>query len=213
MQIDTPSGGYQEGAPDGRKPSLKQRALHEGKRLFGIFIYLWALLALFALHETIVLAKHGIVYRPYGVALFNAWVLAKVMLVAEDLKLGSGWFKQRPPIYRILSKAVAFAAVFMAVHVVEHVLVGAWRGRTLAESFPQVGGGSFFGILSVAILISVALIPFFAVKEIDRALGPGMLRSLMLAHWTENGMAASKSAAGEKPGGSLPGSRYQSGGG
>ena len=52
-------------------------------------------LTLFALHESIVLAKHEIDYRGYGMALVNAWVLAKVMLVADDLNLGSRWFENR----------------------------------------------------------------------------------------------------------------------
>ena len=87
----------------------------------AMFLYLWVLLGLFAIHESIVLAKHNIPYRPFGVALINAWILAKVMLIAEDLKLGEGWFGHRPPIYRILAKAVAFAIVFLLVHfVVKH---------------------------------------------------------------------------------------------
>jgi len=45
-------------------------------------------------------------------ALVNAWVLAKVMLVADDLNLGSRWFENRRLIYRILSRSALFALVF-----------------------------------------------------------------------------------------------------
>jgi hypothetical protein len=162
------------------KRSLKDRLLHEAKRLVGIFLYLWVLLGLFAIHESIVLAKHNIPYRPFGVALINAWILAKVMLIAEDLKLGEGWFGHRPPIYRILAKAVAFAMLFLVVHFVENVLVGMWRGKTISESLPTVGDGSTIALISVAILLAFALIPFFAFKEADRALGGGVLRAVLL---------------------------------
>ena len=155
------------------KRSLKERLMHEAKRLVGTFLYLWVLLGLFAIHESIILAKHNIPYRPFGVALINAWILAKVMLIAEDLKLGEGWFGHRPPIYRILAKAVAFAIVFLIVHFVESMLVGMWRGQTVSESLPKIGDGSTIALVSVAILLAFALIPFFAFKEADRALGSG----------------------------------------
>jgi len=165
--------------------SFKQRLLGGAKRLLGMFLYLWVLFVLFNLHESIVLAKYQISYGSYGLAFVNAWVLAKVMLIAEDLNLGSKWFQGQALIYWISSRAVLFAVVFMCVHVVEEVLIGLWQGKTIVESLPEVGGGSVAGILSVAVILSVALIPFSAFKAINRALGPGVLRSLLLAGRSE----------------------------
>jgi hypothetical protein len=145
-----------------------------------VFLYLWVLFALFALHESLVLAKHRIDYEPYGFAFVNAWVLAKVMLVADDLNLGANWFERRPLIYRILTRALLFAIVFMAVHAVEGVLVGLWRGKTIAGSMPEVTGGSIAELASKGVILTVALMPFFAFKAIDQALGTGTLRSLLL---------------------------------
>ena len=80
----------------GRAPlGLIGRIVGGACRLAGVFAYLWVVLTLFALHESIVLAKHEIDYRGYGMAFLNAWVLAKVMLIADDLNLGSGWFENR----------------------------------------------------------------------------------------------------------------------
>jgi len=140
---------------------------------------LWVVLTLFALHESIVLAKHEIDYRGYGMALINAWVLAKVMLVAEDLKLGTRWFEHHRLMYRILSRSVLFALVFMGVHAAERLLIGWWRGKTIVESIPQIGGGSVAGVLSVGAILSVALIPFFALRALEQTLGPGVLRVLL----------------------------------
>ena len=47
-----------------------------------MFLYLWLLFALFTFHKALVLAQYKIDYKPYGLALFNAFVLAKIMLVA-----------------------------------------------------------------------------------------------------------------------------------
>ena len=174
---------------------LKARFLREAKRLFGMFLYLWAVLALFTLHESIVLAKHQINYRPYGLAFINAWVLAKVMLIADDLNLGGDWFERRPLIYRISSRAALFAVVFLCVHAAEGILVGLWEGKTIAEIVPEVSGRSAAGILSAGVILSVALMPYFAFKAIDRALGTGVLRSLLLER--RRGDSSSKAEAQE----------------
>jgi hypothetical protein len=158
---------------------LGRRIVGGARRLAGIFLYLWVVLTLFALHESIVLAKHEIDYRGYGMAVINAWVLAKVMLVAEDLNLGSRWFEHHRLIYRILSRSVLFALVFMGVHTAERLAMGWWQGKTIVESIPQIGGGSIAGIVSVGAILSVALIPFFALRALEQALGPGVLRLLL----------------------------------
>ena len=53
-----------------------------------MFLYLWVLFGLFVLNGTIILHQHGISFSSQGFAVISALVLAKVMLVAEDLKLG-----------------------------------------------------------------------------------------------------------------------------
>ena len=144
------------------------------------FLYLWVVLTLFALHESIVLAKHDIDYRGYGLAFINAFVLAKVMLVADELNLGRRWFRQRRPIYRILYRSALFALVLVGAHVAEGIATGWWRGKALLESFPEIGGGSVAGILSVGVIVSVALMPFFAFREVQQALGSDVLRRVLL---------------------------------
>jgi hypothetical protein len=51
--------------------------------------------ALFQAHQYVVLARHQIPFTQLGVGLVNALVLAKVMLVADDLRLGE-WRGRRP---------------------------------------------------------------------------------------------------------------------
>ena len=54
-----------------------------------MFIYLWVLFALFVIRESIILAQQHLNYQAQGFAILNAFILAKVMLIAEDLHLGS----------------------------------------------------------------------------------------------------------------------------
>jgi hypothetical protein len=158
--------------------SIFEKIIHELKKFLGMAAYLWVLFGLFALHEAIVLEKYHINYRFYGFAIANAIVLAKVMLVAEDLRLGER-FREGPLVLPILYKSFVFAIVFICFYVAEEMLIGTVKGKTLLASIPSIGGGSLGGILSVGIIVAVALIPFFAFREIGRVVGERELRILL----------------------------------
>lgn len=178
-RINQAAGGAEKGGPRMRKRSLNERAVHEIKRLAAMFVYLYVLLALFQVYEYIVLARHQIPYERWGFALINAAVLAKVMLVAEDLHLGRR-LEDQPLVYLILFKSILFASVFICFLVIEHIIVGLWRGMTIAESIPSIGGGGVIGKAAVAFITSFALIPYFAFTEIGRTIWEDELRSLIL---------------------------------
>lgn len=117
------------------------------------------------------------------------------MLVAEDLHLGEN-FKDRPLVYPILYKAFLFAIVFICFDLAEEVLVGLVGGKTIAQSIPDIGGGSPSGVLYVAIILAVGLIPFFAFREIGRVIGKHELRSLI---FTDGARAAFQSRMRQGP--------------
>ena len=144
-----------------------------------MFIYLWLLFALFTFHKAIVLAHYNIDFKPYGLALINAFVLAKVMLVAEELNLGTR-LRKKAPIFPILHKSVLFAIIFICFNIAEDVVVGLWKGKTIAESVPKFGSGSPLEIIIVSLIITVALIPFFGFRELSRVMGRGVLGTLLL---------------------------------
>ena len=163
---------------DGVQRNLLGKIINELKKFLGMAVYLWVMFGLMALHASVVLAERHISYKFYGFAIVNSLILAKVMLIAEDLHLGEN-FKKRPLVYPILYKAFLFAIVFICFDVAEEVLVGLVRGKTVAQSIPNIGGGSPSGVFFVAIILSVGLIPFFAFREIGRVIGKHELRSLI----------------------------------
>ena len=167
-----------EGTPHERKRDLKQRIFDEVIKFWGIAFYLWVMFGVLALHESVVSEKNHINYHFYGFALVNALVLGKVVLIAEGFHFAD-WFKGRPLIYPILCKAVAFSALLLVFDVVEEVLVGIFKGKTIDASIPSIGGGSPTGVFFVGIILAVALIPFFAFREIGRVIGERELHSLI----------------------------------
>jgi hypothetical protein len=157
------------------------RIVLEIRQLLVMFLYLFVLIGLFTLYEHVVLAERHISYAFYGFALVNALVLAKVMLVADDLHVGRK-FEDRPLIYPVLAKSVLFAVVFLCFRTLEDLLVGWWEGKTFGASLPSIGGGGITGILFIGIIMAFALMPFFAFTHISRLLGPGVLRALIFKH-------------------------------
>jgi len=123
-----------------------------------------------AVHESIVLSQHQIDYRFHGLAVINALVFAKVMLVAEDFHLGYR-LHNHPLIYSVLFKSILFAIALICSHILEHVLIGMWHGKPMVESIAEVGANRLFGIVSLGIIGTVALAPFFILSEISRVIG------------------------------------------
>lgn len=165
--------------PGGRPAhSLKQRALEVLRRFLVLFLYLWVLFGLFVLNERIILHQRGINFSGQRFALFNALVLAKVMLVAQDLNLGR-WLERRPLILPILHASVLFTLLFIVFQVIEDMIVGLIRGETVRASVPAIEGGGFVGLICVAVILFFALIPYFAFRNFSRVLGPGRMNALL----------------------------------
>jgi hypothetical protein len=166
---------------------LKIGAIDETRKLFGIFIYLWVLLSLFSFHKALVLNEEYVIYDQ-GFALINALALAKVILIGEYFHVGET-FKDRPLIYTILFKSAVFAALLICFHIIEETLIGILHGKTFFQSIPSIGGGKLQGILMIGVIMFVVLMPFFAFRELNQALGTEELRFLLFGDKTEAGAA------------------------
>ena len=162
---------------------LKEKIVAEGKQFFWIFVYLWVLLALFSIHKSIVLNEPNLLFHQ-GFALINAWVLAKVMLTAEMFNIGDN-LNHKPLIYPIVFKSAIFSMILMSFYIIEETLIGLWHGKTAMDSIPDIGGGSLKGMLVVGVMMFVVLMPFFALKEIGRAIGEDKLHELFFAQRTK----------------------------
>ena len=173
----------EKGSPNGHKPNLKEKAAHQLREFLVITIYLWVLFVLLIINQSVVLARGEPDYQAHGFAIFNALMLAKILLTGEDLRFGTR-FKDKPLVYSILYKCFIFTLFLIGFHIVERVIGGVLHGRSVAQSFPDIGGGSVQGILSLGATVFVALIPFFAFREISRVIGPGELWSLLLSRGT-----------------------------
>jgi hypothetical protein len=161
------------------RPSLRARLYDELKAFMWIFVYLWLVFFVFLVHEWVVLADNHISFKFYGLAALNALVLSKIMLIAEGLGFAER-FHTRPLIVPIAYRSVLFSVLLVVAYILEEIVVGLFHGKSVAQSFPQIGGGGLLGVFCVTGLLCIALVPFFAFKEIARVIGEPRFRLLML---------------------------------
>jgi hypothetical protein len=160
------------------KPGLKARAIATGKKTLIMMFYLWLFLAVLTLHKMVILQQQNIDYNGLGFAIINAVILVKVMLVADDLNVGTR-FRGKSLIYHALYASFWLAAILTGFHILEGVLMAFLHGRPLATSLADFGAGDLRGVLSISAIAFVAFIPFFLFREIGRVVGEDALWSLV----------------------------------
>jgi hypothetical protein len=165
--------------PSKAKPSLKARLYDEFRKFLMIFSYLWLVFFVFLVHEWAILASNHISFRFYGLAVVNALILSKIMLIAEALKFAER-LNDKPLVYPIAFKSISFSVLLMVSYVVEEIAVGLFHGKSVSESFPEVGGGGLVGLLTIGGIFCIAFVPFFGFREIARVIGEAEFRALML---------------------------------
>ncbi|MGH6865584.1 MAG: DUF4339 domain-containing protein [Methyloceanibacter sp.] len=171
------------------KPTLKQRVVQEIKQFAAIFLYLWVVFLVLLIHEWIVLSQHAISFKFYELGAINALVLAKIMLIADHFPFAER-LQARPLMYPIAYKAVAFTTLLFVAYVLEEMLLGWFRGKGFFDSVPQVGGGTVLGALSLWLIFCVALLPFSAFKEIQRAIGAAEFRWMLFGRRADSKTAS-----------------------
>ncbi|MCI0600715.1 MAG: hypothetical protein L0Y50_11285 [Beijerinckiaceae bacterium] len=156
---------------------VKERVVSEARQFLVVFLYVWLLLAVFGLYKWVILADENIVQHQ-GFAILKALAFAKIMFVAEKMGLGEQ-FKEKPLIWPMLLKSALFAVLLMIFNLLE---------KAVEDRFWPHGAGrdainmtSLQTILSVGVVMYVALIPFFGVRELSKVIGAaGMYRLLFV---------------------------------
>jgi hypothetical protein len=164
-------------SPDKKKGNLKQKIFHEMAEYWINVVYLTLMFAAFTQYRRFVLAAHDIYYTNYWVAVIEALVLAKVVMIGDVLHLGRR-LDQKPLIYSTLLKTVVFSVFVGAFTIIEHVIKGLVQGKGLTGGVFDLLGKGHHELLAGCLVIFVAFIPFFAFRDLGRVLGEGKIRTL-----------------------------------
>ena len=163
-----------------KKKSLEARALDELKDYAIITLYLWVLFVLLGLYKRMLLHENGISVWNESFAIVNALVFGKVILIAQALNVGRGLGEQAL-VWIVLGRSLIFTIVLMLFHIAEEAIRAWFEGLPLASSIADFGGGTLLGFVTYGAIFFVALIPFFAIREVAQIVGADALWNLFFA--------------------------------
>jgi len=155
----------------------KQTLVHEALEYWINFVYLAVFLVAFVWYRRLILAEYQVHYTNYWFPVIEAAVLAKVIMVGDILRLGRG-LEHKPLILPTLYRTVVFSMWVGLFSVLEATVRGLLRKQGLMSGFEEIASKGRYEILAWAIVLFVAFVPFFALRELDRVLGEGRLRAL-----------------------------------
>ena len=151
--------------------SLKERALEELKEFWITTVYLFLFLACFTLYRRMVFAEFGVTYLHYGIALIEALIIAKVVLIGRAVGLDRLLDLGGPLIVSVVLKAAVFSVLVILFAVLEKIVEGWFHKKDWASIVQDLLGASQHELFARMIILFISLVPFFAFWEIGNLLG------------------------------------------
>jgi len=165
-----PSSSHQGGG-------VKARLREELRHYLFVSAYLYVCIGAIELFKIAVLRDAGIVYLPLGFAAAKALVLGKFLLLGDAAGVGSR-VGARTVLQRIVRRVALLFALLIVLVVIEELLVGWFHGHSPAQTLAEYGH-RLPEVLAMQLLLLLILVPLIAVIEVNRAMGPGVLRDLL----------------------------------
>lgn len=162
-------------------PRLLSRLTREFRAFLFIFLYLVVAFGWFVLAEAVVEQQNGNSVVVTGFAVFNAFVLAKVIMIGEHFRFGRFRRRRHPLAFAILLEALLFTVLLMVFHFLEKGASGFVRHGSVWAEFEGFARGGLLKFACVMIMLFIALLPFFAYRNLARELGDRRMRDLLFA--------------------------------
>src|SRR5262245_24990896 len=169
-----------KGEVPARRAALKEKVIRELKVYWIITLYLAFLFGALMVYRRLILAEFGVSYLHYGFALIEALIIAKVIMIADALKLGRR-FEHRPLVFSVAYKSALFAVFVLLFGVLEHVVDGLFHKQDASAILHGMIEMGMYEILARVVMLVMAFVPFFAFWELGRVLGPDKLSALFFS--------------------------------
>lgn len=158
---------------------IAARLRQEMREYLYISLYLWVCFSALILYESAILQTEHANLVPLGSAAIKALILGKFILIGKAIKAGE---RMKPGflLQRIALKSVAMLLVLIVLKALEEIVAGALHGHSVADVFAEFMARSWLQDVAPAVIMLLVLIPLIAWEEIDKALGKGRLRQLLL---------------------------------
>jgi hypothetical protein len=160
--------------------ALKKRAIEEFKVFWVTALYLWVFLGSFTVYRRLIVAELGVAYLHYGIALIEALVIAKVILIGRMFGF-SRRFEDKPLIVPVLYKSILFGVFVLLFGVGEHAVEGWVHKQGVLGGLRDIGELGTYELAARVLMLMVAFVPFFAFWEMGRMLGMQKLEAMFFS--------------------------------
>ena len=157
------------------KLSFQQQLVADIKTFGGFCAYLWAVFILLTVHAVVGSAQSGVGLSFFVLTTINAFLLMRLMPLVDRHSFFRN-LAHKSLSYSIIYKTLIFVTGLVLVYAVEMGLLG-FAG--IGDGFLSLGGG-LGGMFAWWLILSVALLPYFAFREIEATIGADMMRKLLL---------------------------------
>lgn len=165
---------------DLKAAALKERAIEEFKLFWLITLYLFVFLGSFTVYRRLIIAETGVAYLHYGIALIQALIIAKVVLVGRMFHF-SQRFEDKPLIVPTLYKSLLFGVLVLLFGIVERLVEGWFHNEGLLGGLRDISNIGADELGARVLMLIVAFVPFFAFWEVGRILGVHKLAAMFFS--------------------------------
>ena len=162
---------------DVHQPSLADKLRHEFVQLGVISLYIYICFGAIILYKTALLRKYSIEFTPFGTAAVKSLIIAKFILIGHAMRLGER-HRGKPLAYFVAIQVAMFAALVIALNVIEEIVVALIHHKPIADAFVNIESGDWLLILADCILLCLFLTPYFGLRAINDSLEPGRIRRM-----------------------------------
>ncbi len=162
------------------KAKLRARALEEFKAYWLIVLYLWVLFGSFTIYRRLISAETGSPYLHYGIALVEALVIAKVILIGKLFGF-SRRYEDRALIQPVLYKSVFFGVLVVLFGVAERLIEGWFHKEDLMAILTNIASIGRNELAARLLILVVTFVPFFAFGELGRVIGMRKLAAMFFS--------------------------------
>ena len=161
------------------KSTAWHKVVHEFQELLVVSLLVTPFFLSFTAYRRLLVHEPVSAFFDYGMALVNALVLAKVILIGEIAGLGKR-VEKRPLLISTIAKALVFSVFALAFHILEIIVRGLLHHDTFGGALHGVVVAESGELLTRGLIFFFAFIPFFALRELRRVLGEVEFKDLFL---------------------------------
>ncbi len=158
--------------------SLKQTLFSETRKYLVLTAYISLVMFGLKIYKKMILDEFHISYFHVGFSLFEAMVLAKIIMLGEFLRIGER-FNHKPLIIKTVYKAFCMSLLAMVFSFIEFSVEGIISSRGFSDIMTEIIVKGHREILAHTLIMFINFIPLFAIWETGKSAGQNELWDLL----------------------------------